>query len=266
MMGKSHAVAGALFTAAIAPPASKALGLDLSPEELAIGVGIGAVAGLLPDIDHPDSMLTEGVIPGAKYLGPLGPAIGLFLSIPPRIVGIGARATMNHRGGTHSLTFLALWTVLAAPLYAACIALGAFLVSVVLGALTGVFPGVPTLDVGAVISWLVSNLPAVMPLVMLSVFCGYLSHLVTDSMTNVPVPWPWPFSKKRYSLLPKGMRITTDSFAENRLVRPLMVVLLAAAFTLQIGVPMVTSVADKAGLELSQQEKKPQAKTPLPGD
>ena len=58
-------------------------------------------------------------------------------------------------------------------------------------------------------------------------------------MTNVPVPWPWPFSKKRINLLPKGTRITTDSFAENFLIRPLILVLLVVALIFNVGIPII---------------------------
>jgi membrane-bound metal-dependent hydrolase YbcI (DUF457 family) len=243
-MGKTHSAAGCLFVAAFVPPTARALGVDLDPAELAIGVGIGAIAGVLPDIDHPDSLITHGLIPGSKHLGPLGKAAGHLLSIPPRIVGVGARATMNHRGGTHSALFMVGWTLLAAPLYAAVFIAIAFLASLVLGALAPILPQVPQLDVGALAGWFWEKIPEIMPLVMLSVFFGYLAHLVTDSMTNVPVPWPWPFSKARWSILPAPLRVTTDSFTENYLVRPLVVLMLAFFFVLQIGLPL----AQQAGL------------------
>lgn len=253
-MGRTHYVAGALATAALAPPTSTLLGLDLSPTELAIGVGIGVIAGVLPDIDHPDSLVTKGLLPGRKMFGKIGKVLGWYLSIPPRIVGVGARATMNHRGGTHSALFMLGWTLLAAPMYAAMTAGLAFLVSFVLGALAGVLPG-PDLNFnpGDVASWLWEKTPGIMPLVMLSVFWGYFAHLLTDSMTKVPVPWPWPFSKRRLFVLPKGFRITTDSFVENRFIRPMMLVLAVAAFAFNIGVPLVQDVK-AAGETLQQQD------------
>lgn len=245
-MGKTHYVTGALFTAAMAPMTSQVLGLDLSPAELVIGVGIGTIAGVLPDIDHPESLVTKGLLPGRKLFGGIGRYIGWFLAIPPRIVGVGARATMNHRGGTHSVTFMMGWTLLAAPMYALVIAFAIFLLSLVLGVLGGILPGVPTIDMASVVRWLVTNTPHIMPLVMVCVFWGYLAHLVSDSMTKVPVPWPWPFSKKRYFVLPKFLRFTTDSFTENRLVRPLAWLLFIIAFTWNIGVPLFYQGVDTA--------------------
>ena len=253
-MGKTHAAAGGLFAAALVPPTARAFGIDLDPEEILIATGIGVVAGLLPDIDHPNSMITAGVVPGSKFLGPLGKPIGFFLSIPPRIIGAGARTKLKHRGGTHSALFMVLWTLLAAPLYALCIAAGAFLLSMVLGIVVAILPGIPEFNPGDVVSWLLEKLPGVMPLIMMSVFWGYFSHLLADSMTNVPVPWPWPFSKARYSVLPKGLRITTDSFPENVLIRPIVLVLLVVTLVFTVALPVVQEIIGKDEQEISRKE------------
>jgi len=267
MMGKTHVCAGALLTAAAAPPINNALGLGLSPAELAIGVCIGGVAGVLPDIDHPDSFITHGVIPGSKFFGPVGKLVGYLLCIPPRILGVGARATMNHRGGTHSVVFMLGWTLLAAPIYAAVFAGGVFLVSLVWTPLSAILGIHATFQVGDVIHWLIANVPKIMPLVMLSVFLGYLAHLLTDSMTKVPVPWPWPFSKKRYHILPKGMRVTTDSFTENNMIRPLFFLLLIAVFVLNIGIPAGKDAFSTVKTEVQQKTgQKPASKSGNPGD
>ena len=238
MMGKSHVASGALLTAAAEPVINEILHLGLTPAEMAIGVGIGAIAGVLPDIDHPDSFITHGIIPGERLFGSLGKMLGYLLCIPPRIVGVGARATMNHRGGTHSALFMVAWTLLAAPIYAAVFALGVFAASVIWTPLSAILGINATFQVSDVIHWLIANLPSIMPLVIVSVFCGYLAHLITDSMTKVPVPWPWPFSKKRWHVLPKPFRITTDSFTENALIRPFFIILLIAVFIYNIGIPL----------------------------
>jgi hypothetical protein len=60
-------------------------------------------------------------------------------------------------------------------------------------------------------------------------------------MTKVPVPWPWPFSKRRFFLLPKRMRITTDSALENHLIRPVIIILAVAVFIVNIGIPLATN-------------------------
>lgn len=260
MLGPTHAAAGGAFAGLMVPPVGKALGMDLGPEEIGIGIGIGTIAGVLPDIDHPNSFITKGIIPGWKRLGPVGRGLGFLLSIPPRIVGVGARATMNHRGGTHSALFMVGWALLAAPLYSLVALIGVMLASIVLGALGGILPAVPEIDVGAAAEWLLKVTPQVMPLVALSVFFGYLAHLVTDSMTNVPVPWPWPFSKARISLLPKPFRITTGSITEKVLIRPIFIALMLAALAWNVVIPMgetaVTATQEKISGEESPKPKK----------
>lgn len=245
-MGKTHYAAGAMFTAVLAPPISERLHLGLTPAQLAIGVGIGTFAGVLPDIDHPDSMITHGLIPGTRKLGLIGKALGTFLSIPPRVIGVGARATMNHRGGTHSLAFAFLWAVLAAPMYALVLfglaALLAPLVALIASPIQSATGVSVAFSASAVGHWLIHNVPKIAPLVMLCVGLGYLSHLWADGCTNVPIPLPWPFSKRRCFLLPKPFRITTDSATERGLVRPLIIIIALAAFVWNIGIPLADQI------------------------
>lgn len=270
MMAKTHAPAGLLFVAAGAPVASEAFGLGFTPGELAAGLGIGTIAGLLPDIDHPDSVLTKGKIPIFNKLGVIGRVAVTALSIPPRVVGVGARAAMGHRGGTHSILFMIGWSVLAAPLYAAFIALAALVASVVLGALSAaVFDPLLGKTVafspGAVVDWLIAHTPSVMPLVVTCVFLGYLSHLFTDSLTSAPVPWPWPLKRRRgkkkgdyvrWFFLPPGLRIKTDSVAEKRLVRPIIVVL-AVAFSLSnVAIPLGQQIVEEGRGQAEKIERK----------
>ena len=54
---------------------------------------------------------------------------------------------------------------------------------------------------------------------------GYGSHLAADAMTKSGIPLLYP-SKKRYHLLPKGVRITTGSQAEDVLLPLLALVVL----------------------------------------
>jgi len=212
-------VFGALAWTTAAIPLSVAVGVDLSPVEVAIGLPIATVAALLPDIDHPDALLTRGWIPGTKYFGKLGRLLGIFISIPPRIIGHLARGVMGHRGGTHSIVFGLLWTFAALPLYALLIAALAWLISLVLSVTPLAF------DPGAVWAWEQAHLPSIMPLVMLGVFLGYFSHLASDGLNTVPIgPIFWPFSKKRPFLWPKGLRIRVDSPVEHLLRSLLMIV------------------------------------------
>ena len=80
MMGITHAAAGALAGAAVA---------HLTGGNLALCMGVGALAGLLPDIDSPGSTIGRRVWPVSSI----------------------ANATAGHRGATHTV-----WFCLAASL------------------------------------------------------------------------------------------------------------------------------------------------------
>jgi membrane-bound metal-dependent hydrolase YbcI (DUF457 family) len=155
--GKKPFCGRALFTAAFAPATSDILHLGLTPGELAVGVAIGMVAGVLPDIDHPDSLITHGILPGRRLFGRIGKILGWLLSLPPRIIGIGARATMNHRGGTHSVLFMLGWTLLAAPIYALLAGGVVYVLAIILQALAAVLPFQNPINSGAFAHWLWSN-------------------------------------------------------------------------------------------------------------
>ena len=263
-MGKTHYAFGALFAAAGTPVANQALDLGLSPAEMTVGVGIGMIAGVLPDIDHPDSLITKGLLPFRRVFGRLGKPLGWWLSIPPRIVGVGARATGNHRGPTHTIGFLAAWTLLAAPLYAAQVAVVALVGSVILNAFSNILlepltPYAFELSPAGVIPWLIANVPAVMPLVMVTVFFGYLSHLFSDSLTKVPIPFFWPILplKRRFffPLLPKHLRVTTDSSTENRLIRPVVLLLTVIAYVAFIGIPLADDAVGAGKREVRKIER-----------
>lgn len=78
MMGRTHAIAGAVCWLAVARAAS--LPVDL----LHLGVAMGAA--LLPDIDHPGSMLGKRILP----------------------LSVAISAVFGHRGITHSLLAVVL--------------------------------------------------------------------------------------------------------------------------------------------------------------
>ena len=189
------------MTGAVAPPLSTALGLDLTPAALAVGVAIGTLAGVLPDIDTPRSVVTHGLLPLRGRGASVAVGLGQLLSIPPRVVGVLARSVFEHRGATHSLAFAMLWAVLAAPLYAA---LGCALIvaSGYLVDLVAKLAADPVrLDPSLVVSWTVGRASGAMPLVILRVLCGYLSHLLADAMTVAPIRLWWP-SRRRCGCFP----------------------------------------------------------------
>lgn len=247
MESTTHYALGALTTAAVAPPAGRLLGLDLSPAELAAGVAVGTLAGVLPDIDHPRSLITRGLLPLRGRGEGVALAVGQLLSIPPRLVGLFARSVFEHRGGTHSFAFLAVWAVLAAPLYAA-LACGLLVVVSRALAAGGAIAGSDdplALDPGPAAGWIVAHTPEVMPLVALCVACGYLSHLVSDGMTSAPIRLFWP-SRRKVWIAPEGMRTTTGSPVERYVIQPFAVLAAIAVIVLQVGVPL----RDQLGGEL----------------
>lgn len=246
MEATTHYALGALTTAAIAPPAARLLGLDLSAIELAAGVAIGTLAGVLPDIDHPRSLITRGLLPLRGRGEGIAMALGQLLSIPPRLVGVFARSVFAHRGATHSLVFLIIWAVLAAPLYAALACGLAIIVSygLDLGAkLTGATDPL-RLEPGPVFAWLAERTPEVVPLVVLCVSCGYLSHLIADAMTKAPIRLFWPHPRRVWAL-PAPLRIDTGGRFERYLLRPLAILAACVVIALQIGLPLRDEIADR---------------------
>lgn len=241
-------VAGALAWTAAAPIAGPVLGVEMGVTELLIGLPLATFAALLPDIDHPDALLTRGWIPGTKYLGFLGKPIGFLVSIPPRVIGMAARSVMGHRGGTHSLLFAALWTFGFLPLYGLFIAGLAWVLGTALASTPLAF------DPTWLFEWEKAHLGVIYAFVALAVGLGYLSHLATDSLNTVPVPWLWPFTKRRFFFLPPGLRIRVESLAEW-LFRVLITLALIAALWLAVGAPLLHHAEQAIGEKTSQAQR-----------
>ena len=87
MMGRDHALSGAVAFAALAPL------LDVHEAYLAAGVVLSAGAGVLPDIDHPDSTISQS----------FGFLTEWFAWLVDKLSG-------GHRHGTHSLLGIAVFT------------------------------------------------------------------------------------------------------------------------------------------------------------
>jgi len=96
MLGRDHALSGAFAFAALGPT------LHVTGSHLAAGVLLTAGAGVLPDIDHPDSTI-------ARSFGFLTESFAWFV----------ARISGGHRHGTHSLAGIAVFSIgaLAAGAY-----------------------------------------------------------------------------------------------------------------------------------------------------
>ena len=87
MMGRDHALSGALVFAALATS------LHVSGAHLAAGVALSAGAGMLPDIDHPDTTISRS----------FGFLTQAFAWLVDRLSG-------GHRHGTHSFVGIAVFT------------------------------------------------------------------------------------------------------------------------------------------------------------
>lgn len=142
---------------------------------LPIGIAVGAVSGLLPDIDEPNAMLGRGSwVP--RKLGPLARFLGMIISLPFKLTGYFIKGTLGHRGGTHSLAMSIIFTLIfAMPI---------------------------TMFGGVQLDWLIWT-----------VWFGFMSHLVADMLNPSGVPFLWPLRSKHRTmhLLPKPLRIPTQT-------------------------------------------------------
>jgi membrane-bound metal-dependent hydrolase YbcI (DUF457 family) len=92
MMGKTHALSGAMAFGLVAVPAAPLA--HLHPRELVLGTVVTAGAAVLPDIDHPGSGVSRT----------FGPLTRVFARLVGWISG-------GHRNGTHSLLGAAVFNL-----------------------------------------------------------------------------------------------------------------------------------------------------------
>jgi membrane-bound metal-dependent hydrolase YbcI (DUF457 family) len=244
MMGRDHALSGAVAVAALAPE------LHVTVSHLAAAVILGAGAGVLPDIDHPDSTISRS----------FGFLTEWFAWVVDRISG-------GHRHGTHSLIGIAAFTAgawgaglvqLSEPkamlsghlefswrivpaalvltlLYAS--ALRALHLGGHFGDLLGVGAALVTVFTGAdlaqltVWSWHV-------PLLAVVTALGCAAHIAGDELTHGGCPLFWPVSMHEFHLLPRPMQITTAKLCETWIIFPLLVVGLGVAAWHATGHPL----------------------------
>src|ERR1700731_4692822 len=95
MMGRDHALSGALVFAGLAPA------LHVTDAHLAAGIALCAGAGVLPDIDHQDTSVSS--------------SFGFLTEGFSRLVAL---LSGGHRHGTHSIFGIAVFT---AGSYFACL-------------------------------------------------------------------------------------------------------------------------------------------------
>jgi membrane-bound metal-dependent hydrolase YbcI (DUF457 family) len=91
MLGRTHVLSAAVVFLAAAPL------LHTTPAGTVGGTAVAAAAGLLPDLDHPNSTIAHT----------LGPITGVLARVVARLSG-------GHRHGTHSLIGVTAFTLLTA--------------------------------------------------------------------------------------------------------------------------------------------------------
>ena len=201
--------------------------------DLATGIALAAGAGLLPDIDHPDSSvaLSFGFLTNA------------FSWLVEKISG-------GHRHGTHAVIGVALftlgalsaahyqmlapraafsWPLVPAGLYLALLysaALRALKIGGHHGDLIGIGGAVLTVYTGSdlltLTSWHV-------PMLALATALGCVAHIVGDELTHGGCPLLYPVSGHEFHLLPRPLQITTAKVAETYAIFPLLALALALA-------------------------------------
>jgi membrane-bound metal-dependent hydrolase YbcI (DUF457 family) len=244
MMGRDHALSGAVAFAALAPE------LHVTAAHLAAGVVLAAGAGVLPDIDHPDSTISRS----------FGFLTEWFAWVVDRISG-------GHRHGTHSLIGIAVftagawgsglyqlsepkamlsghlgfsWHIVPATLVLALLyssALRALHIGGHFGDLLGIGAALVTCFTGAdvaqltVASWHI-------PLLAVVVALGCAAHIAGDELTHGGCPLFWPVSLHEFHLLPRPLQITTAKLCETWVIFPLLVVGLGVAVWYATGHPL----------------------------
>lgn len=233
MMGRTHALTGAVAGLAVAPLAR----LDSTPHVAAFAV-ITAGWALVPDLDHPSSSAT-------RLLGPITRALSFGLR---KATGAFYRLTKGpndeagtHRTVTHCGLFAVLvgallgwlgtvspWTTVAVAGFGLLLAadrLGNWLLAVALGGLllwagTGTSPAAMLATAGE-LSWTVG----------LAAGLGCLVHTLGDMVTisGAPLLFPIPIAGETYAEIrpPRALRLRTGGKVENWLVAPLCLVALA---------------------------------------
>ena len=244
MLGRDHALTGAVVFAALATS------LHVTEAHLAAGVVLTAGAGVLPDIDHPDSTISRS----------FGFLTEWFAWVVDRISG-------GHRHGTHSLVGIAVFTVgaygaglfqLSEPKAAAAghlvfswhivpaVLILALLYSSALralhigghfGDLFGIAAALATCFTGADLTELAVGSWHV-PLLAVATVLGCAGHIAGDELTHGGCPLFWPVSMHEFHLLPRPLQITTAKVCETWVIFPLLVVGLAVAVWHATGHPL----------------------------
>lgn len=238
MLGRDHALSGAVVFAAVAPL------LHVPMAVYPAGVVLAAGAGVLPDIDHPDSTIAESfgfVTEGFAKLTDVisgGHRHGTHSLIGLAAFTAGAWASgalqTHSRGGIvlgHGLHGSLSWYMLPALLLLTLLyasALRALKVGGHHGDLIGFVGAAVTCYLGTDVTP-VSVWHWKVPFLALAVALGCAAHIAGDELTHGGCPLMWPVSRYEFHLLPKPMRITTAKMVENRVIFPALTIVLILA-------------------------------------
>jgi membrane-bound metal-dependent hydrolase YbcI (DUF457 family) len=232
VLGRDHALSGALIFAALAPE------MHVTGGYLATGVVLSAGAGVLPDIDHPDSSmalsfgfltnsfswLVEHVSGGHRHLTHAILGVTLFTAgalAAGRYQLAGPHATLSHLAFSWHLVPAGLFITL---LYAS--ALRALKVGghhadliAIAGAAATVYTGA---DLIQLTQWHI-------PLIGLATVLGCAAHIAGDELTHAGCPLLYPVSEHEFHLLPRPLEITTAKIAETYVIFPIVAIALGMA-------------------------------------
>ena len=253
MLGRDHALTGAVAFAALASS------LHAGQAYLAAGVVLTAGAGVLPDIDHPDSTIARS-----------------FGFLTEWFAWLVARLSGGHRHGTHSVVGIAVftagaygagrfqlsgpksvaaghlafsWHIVPAALVLALLyssALRALRVGGHHGDLLGIAAAAVTCFTGADLTQLAVG-PWHVPLLAAATGLGCAAHIAGDELTHGGCPLLWPVSMHEFHLLPRPLQITTAKFGETRVIFPLLVAGLAVAVWHATGHPLAVPQLSAGG-------------------
>ena len=210
MMGRSHALTGLATGLGVSMYA-----VTLSVPAAVLGTAVCTGASILPDIDHPDSTVSN-------VYGPITRGFSWVV----------ARATGGHRRGTHSIAGVALLALLAqvAVMYRHNVLAQVALCAVLVLALAGV------IRLLKIPGWIddVAPIPVVLAVVMLTdvdlsvvppaLALGCLVHIAGDVVTLQGCPLWWPMSGENVRLA----WFRTNGTCERRVVVPIVMLLIGA--------------------------------------
>lgn len=204
MRSTTHSLAGGAAAGAAALAC-----LPHSPLAAAGAITFGTVvAGELPDLDVAGSRLSRGS--RARHARGLMRTPLLLLAIPAVLLGLLTRLLLKplgrlgaHRGATHTMVGLVVFTILIPPAYLGC-ALG------LLHVLPALHPAAhePATDLARSLA---GHAPSVLAVLSLSTLAGVASHLALDWLTPSGIPAAAPFSTRRYHA---PLTVRTGSMAE----------------------------------------------------